>query len=260
MRVMGDRYFLLNFGLDLLSLLMAARLIRVPVRFRRLLPAALLGAGYALAALNCPRLGSLPVFLACLLALCFLAFGKRGVSAFPAVCLSCVLLSGFLRLGIRQKWPRVALYIGCALLLPGLCFLLAKGSVRLTRQPEVLLVFRGKRLRLPAFRDSGNTLFDPWTGLPVLVVSVKIARPLLPDSLNIRDFSTLPPGFRLLRVRTAAGEKTLMCFHPEEARVISGRREKTVDLLAALSETSLPRALLPEAIFHQEAIVDHANP
>ena len=257
MRVNGEAWFWLNTGLDLCALLLAARLMRVRVKTSRSVPAALLGGLYALAALFESRLSLL--FLPVGLALSLLAFGRAGLRAFPGMLMGCLFLSGFLSLGIRREWPKAVILFACAAAAALSCLLLSRGKIAPGGGFTLRFIYRGVSCALPAFRDSGNALSDPVTLLPVLVVPWQGIRDLLPEGFDPGDLSTLPRGFRLLRVQTAASEKTLMCFHPDQVILQSGKRAVRIDAVAAVSAFSEKRALLPEALFeedpfHQEAM------
>lgn len=259
MRVNGEIYFLLNVGLDFCVMLLSARLLRVRARLPRLLASSLAGGVYALLAIICPPLSSIALLLPAVLLFSLIAFGRAGLRAFPAVLAGGLFLSGFLSLAIKQAWPRPLILSACAAAVTLCCYLLARGKIAAASGLTVCLTYKNRTCALPAFRDSGNTLFDALTGLPVLVVPCAAARGLLPPGVDPRRLATLPPGFRLLRVRTAAGEKMLMCFHPDQITLKSGKASLPVDAVAALSDFSEKRALLPEALFqeanfHQEAM------
>lgn len=259
MRVNGEAYFLLNVGLDLFSLLLAERLMRIRAKPARLLFAALLGGVYALAAAFEGSLRLLVWALPMGLLLSLTAFGRAGLRAFPGLMAGSLFLSGGLGFGLRREWPKAGILLLIAAAGLVLSFLLARGRIAPAERLTILIAYRGRSAALPAFRDSGNTLFDPLTGLPVMVLPFQGVRSLLPEGTDPRELSTLPRGFRLIRVRTAAGEKTLMCFHPERVLLRSGKRACCVDAVAAVSAFPEKKALLPEALFeehpfHQEAM------
>lgn len=97
--------------------------------------------------------------------------------------------------------------------------------------------------------DSGNLLRDPVTGLPVLVVPCKAARLLFPDIADPCDLYSLPLGFRLLNVRTAAGSSLLPLFRPDECRLYLNGRACQAQLLVAVAgrEYGGVQALVPMA-------------
>ena len=109
---------------------------------------------------------------------------------------------------------------------------------------------------LPAMLDSGNLMRDPITGLPVLVIPQGAARTLFPDRTDWEELTSLPLGFRLLSVRTAAGSALLPMFRPDECRIYLNGRSCRADLLVAVAgrEYSGVQALVPMAALPQSAL------
>ena len=114
---------------------------------------------------------------------------------------------------------------------------------------QVELRVDGNAVILPAMLDSGNLLRDPVTGLPVLVVPRKAARLLFPGVYDLSDLSSLPLGFRLLNVRTAAGSALLPLFRPDECRLYLNGHPSEARLLVAVAgpEYGGAQALVPMA-------------
>ena len=88
---------------------------------------------------------------------------------------------------------------------------------------------------LPAMLDSGNLLRDPITGLSVLVVPRRAAQTLFPHLRDPGDVTSLPLGFRLLNVRTAAGSALLPMFRPDLCRIYVNGRACDAELLVAVA-------------------------
>ena len=78
----------------------------------------------------------------------------------------------------------------------------------------VELSYEGKTLYLTALRDSGNTLTDPITGSPVLVVGAEVAGQLAgltPAQLkNPVESMTAIPGLRLIPYRTVGSTGSML--------------------------------------------------
>lgn len=92
----------------------------------------------------------------------------------------------------------------------GLCFVLILGFLRITaanRLVQVELKYGKRVVQILALRDTGNTLRDPVTGEPVLVVDAKAAQALtgLPKELLADPVEALRrqalPGLRLIPYR-----------------------------------------------------------
>ena len=113
------------------------------------------------------------------------------------------------------------------------------------RQVEVHVEDRA--VILPAMLDSGNLLNDPITNLPVLVIPQKAAGTLFPDVRDLGCLQSLPLGFRLLNVRTAAGSSLLPMFRPDECRIYVNGSACKAELLVAIAgrEYGGVQALVP---------------
>ena len=259
MRVNGEVYFLLNGWMDLLCLLLAARIAKAPVRMGRMIPAAALGAAYAvLAWMGGPGWRS-PILCGLAgLIMAVLALGKAGFRAFPGLLAAGFLLAGLCRYAMeRGAAPApILLLLTCftALMwyLPGW---VGDGRGQWTLE----ISWKGRSAALPALCDSGNLLHDPVTGLPVLIAPRHALAGLLPDGFDPRDLATMPSGCRLIPIETAAGGKTLVCFRPDRIILRRGRKARPVPGLVAVSDFRESRALLPAALFRQEAEKYHAR-
>jgi stage II sporulation protein GA (sporulation sigma-E factor processing peptidase) len=79
------------------------------------------------------------------------------------------------------------------------------------------LYFGTNHIALTGLRDTGNTLHDPVTGRPVLILSSDVAQNLTgltPNQLrNPVDTMGAIPGLRLIPYRTIAGEGMLLALH-----------------------------------------------
>ena len=228
MRVYGEAYLFINFWMDFLSLLLAARLKRA--RFRGLRAAVGAAAG-AVAALLAWSVGGamrgLPALFLSMLAITVISFGKSGFFLFPWVIASALLLCGLTDALLNNGASAPAALIVC----------------------ELTIYYRGRSARLPVLRDSGNLLTDGVTGLPVIVVSEGTVASLLPAGVRTGNLSTLPPGWRLLPIRTAAGNGTLMCFRADQLELRTKGKARRIDAAVAISGFSEKAALVPNDLF-----------
>lgn len=117
---------------------------------------------------------------------------------------------------------------------------------------------------LNALMDTGNLLWDPVTGLPVVVCSRQAMGALLPKTFP----GALPEGFRLLSVRTAAGGTLMPCFRPESVRLLSAHGWVDTAAIIGLSTSGysgfqalIPAAMLQSAVPHttSRATVRHGG-
>lgn len=236
--IYAEAYLLCNAALCVCSLPLGARLAGLPApKLARLLFCGLLGGLGALAALYLPALAA--PMLASLPMCVWLCFGRHGRQA----CIRCTLttLCASLLLGGALDWlmtlgmdalPASALGMS----LCGLLYLLARllPTARCDVK-QVELRHNGHCVLLPAMLDSGNLLRDPITGLGVLVAPSRALKPLFPETGDLCDTRSLPMGFRLLNVRTAAGGGLWPMFRPELCRLYINGKACDTELLVAVA-------------------------
>lgn len=215
MPVYLDVVMVLNFLVDFLLLLGTNRLCGHPSKPGRAALAAAVGGIYG----GCCLLPGF-AFLSNTLwrtvslgAMAMIAFGisisalRRGT---VFVLLSMALGGVALGLGGAGFWKLVLSALGVFLL----CAAGLRGGVRQDRLVPVELVHKGKRVRLTALRDTGNTLHDPITGKPVLVVGADVAEQLtgLSKSQLQRPAEAVGaiPGLRLIPYRAVGRENGLL--------------------------------------------------
>lgn len=230
MEVYIDLLILLNFLVDLLLIMGANRLCGHPPGARRALGAALLGGLYA-GACVLPGFGFLAGVMWRLVSLALVSVAAFGLnqSAFRRGCLF-VLLSmalGGIALGFAQGgfFPLV-LAAGVLCLL---CIVGFRGRAGKAQYVPVAIRHGDQSLSLTALVDTGNTLSDPISGRPVLVVDARAAHRLLglqPEDLS-RPLDTLAsgkqPGLRLIPY-SAVGQRAglLLAIRPDGVQ-INGR-------------------------------------
>ncbi len=250
MRVYGEAYLFINFWMDFLSLLLAARLRRAHFRGLRAAAGAMIGAMYALAAWAASEeMRGIPALFASMLTVTLVSFGKRGIFLFPWVAASTLLLCGLTDALLKNGVSVPMVLIVCGVAVLGICLTQSSSRQKCTDEYELTLLYHGKRAKLPVLRDSGNLLTDGVTGLPVIVVPEGAVASLLPAGVQPGNVSTLPPGWRLLPIRTAAGSGTLMCFRADQIELKTNGMARRVDAAIAVSGFSETAALVPDDLF-----------
>lgn len=261
-----DELFALNLLLDYLLLLSGARLRGAALRRGRFALAAALGGAYAAAAVlpGCGWLAALPVKLAAsfLLALaayggdpgllqgwaCFLALS----AAFGGAVYGAALLAG------QERGGGVVVPVSLRVLVLsfGVCYAAVRlvfGRFLKKRERCVAPVtaeWGARRTAFSALRDTGNGLYDPVSGLPVLVADASALLPLFPPEAGallretdpaalLRRLSAVPGLAGRLRLvpytAVGTGRGLLVCLRPDRLTV-EGKRE---EMLLALSPTPL---------------------
>lgn len=212
-----DRVLVLNFMIDDLLLLCTARIAGVPLRRIRLALCALSGALYAVAVLlpgmqwlSHPlmyaligvllplaaffkeprrwRITALFLLLSAALGGCIFALGLAAGA--PAQFISRIYRA-------QISWPVLT---GAAVLFCVTLHLLFRGGLRHEGGGIVLVTIRlgGKKKTVPALWDTGNTLTDPVSGAPVLVLEQDILLDLWPDEVRTILRQNVPPEEKMV--------------------------------------------------------------
>ncbi len=195
----------LNVSVSFLLLLGTSRLCGCTPRLERVGAAAVLGGVHAMLCLfsGFYFLGNMLWRVVCVGAMSVIAFGWRRSAV------RCSAVFGILNLAMsvdptRREglWSVVLASMGVLIL----CFTDMHGTGGNGAYVPVELCYGDRSLRLTALRDTGNTLRDPVTGRPVLVVGAQAAKALL--GLTTEQLQKpvesigLIPGLRLIPYRS----------------------------------------------------------
>ncbi|MDR0861162.1 MAG: sigma-E processing peptidase SpoIIGA [Oscillospiraceae bacterium] len=251
----ADEVFVVNFAMNYILLLAAAKLCGAGAKRWRMAVAAAAGGGYAVAAALRPFLGNPVIAGAIGLAIAVGAFGMRGVArravAFFAVSAA---VAG---LAMAMFGGRLRMNLGVLAIAFGACYAAVSLALQRVARPtggySELEIRQGTRtIRLRALRDSGNSLKDPVTGASVAVAPLTDLLPLFEretrevlQTLNKRgahvvlsDLGALAnaPSFRLIPYN-AVGVRggLLLAFRPDGVTVDGASQ----NLLVAVSPTAL---------------------
>ena len=227
-----DLVMLLNFLVDFLLLLGTNRLSGFPAAPGRCALAAGLGSIYAAGCLL-PGFRFLGNFLWRCVSLCLMAliaFGLRtdAVKRGGVFLLLSLALGGMALCFTRQNFAALTLGAAGVWLLCRISF--GDGAVGREYVP-VKLSYQGRTASFTALRDTGNTLHDPITGEPVLVVSGKIGEQLtgLTTEQLASPLETLTahrlPGLRLIPYRAVGNQNGLLLAMRFSQATIGNRQE-----------------------------------
>lgn len=233
MQIYLDLAVILNFAVDFLLLLGTNRLSGFPAAAGRTAAAAALGALYS-GGCMLPRLrflGGLVWRIVSLAGMAVIAFGwgksawkRSGVFVILSMALGGVAVS----VGKGYFMSLVLAAVGVWLL----CRVAFGGQVGGREYVPVELTHEGKTVSIIALKDSGNTLRDPITGEPVLVISGDVAQRLtgLTQSQLRSPMDTLMrrpvPGLRLIPYRSV-GQSGSMLLAMRFEKVIIGSKEQS---------------------------------
>lgn len=213
-----DRVAALNLAVDYLLLLTTATLAGTPLRRLRFGLGAAIGAAYAVLALVLPPLSHplCKLGAGALMALC--AF-RREVRPWRLAALFGLLSGGLAGVLLALEGlggaPLLRRFrcggVSCAVLLGAAAafYLLLRLYFRQGARHEggevmdIEVVVMGRRCRLRALRDSGNSLRDPVRGQPVLVVEAAALTALWPPEAAVILRSTAPPEEKMAQLHRA---------------------------------------------------------
>lgn len=270
--VYADLYFLVNMSMDLLCLNLTAALLHRGVRRWRLILAAALGGGFALAVLLLGIDGALgtvlDVLAAC--AICAVAFARRGVRrksvllvaarTVGAYFLLSILLGGVMTV-LFQWLNRLRLPFGVISedhISVWLFAVLALVSGFLTRHGGLLLGFSrrvktatvnavllGRPVTLLAMVDTGNLLRDPASGRSVILCNADKLRDVLPAWVFLpvgdpkraeREHNYVTARrLRLIPSATATGTALLTAIIPDSLSLTDRDGTRDCDYLVAVA-------------------------
>lgn len=218
MTVYMDEVWLLNSVVDYLLLWVSGGLLGVPMRRRRVLAAGAAGGIYAALSLlpGFTFLGSGAARVLAAAGLCLAAFGeKRGLLRQTVVLFLLAAAFSGITLLLTEVFSAPGALIGGTVYYPlslgvliltagGACAVMSWGLCRLTRhggetaQGEVTI--GGRAAAFTALYDTGNTLHDPISGWPVMVMDWTVLATLWPE-LGLEEQSFQQPEGLVTRLR-----------------------------------------------------------
>ncbi len=264
-----DVLFALNFAMDYCILRCVSALSGRPAAVWRLSLAAGLGALYAGGCIVIPVLSTLPVRMAAGAVMAGTAFSIRQVRLLVRQTLL-LLLVAFVFGGAVTALEQVSgtrlmqggvlvaqvsrrVLFASALLAYGLsCFVFRnQAKSNRPRGERVSICCEGKQAQIFLLVDSGNTLCDPMTGKPVLLLTRDAAIRILPEQqrfvpqeLKQDNAAELVQqaqrsgltGWRLVSFHSVGGGGLLPCFHPDAVRRADGT---AYDCMTAISAADI---------------------
>lgn len=260
MKIYLDLLLLLNFFLDLLLLLTVSILLRRRKNSIRLLCAAFIG-GLSILFLFIP-MNSLGLFFSKIIIsilMCLIAFGYQNIKYTGKnilyLYMTSILLGGFLYFLNDQfayKKEGIVFYhnglsINMIFLLlssPILLYLYIRQGKELrniySKYHTITIFLGGKKYEFTGFLDTGNTLRDPYTKSPVILINKKKI------IYDINEF-----GMMLVPYKTITEEGLLPCVKAEKIK-IDACKEKTGVLIGMMKEEILVNGV--DCILHPDLL------
>ena len=226
--IYADVLFLISFAVDFLCLLLSGRLVSLPPKALRLIGGAALGGVYSFADFwmaELPQYVVIPIHFAAAVLICAVAYKTRtfkGLLRVSAVfILTCAVLGGIVSalFSLSERFggvPSGALPFIVAILLAataaGIYAALHKKKQNI-HSIRAEITVRERVIPVNLLVDSGNLVTEPFSGLPVIVLSAAV----LPAELgtpSLEREGAVP--WRAIPIRTSAGSGLLYGLIPDE--------------------------------------------
>lgn len=241
--IYSDILFLINFSLDFLCLFISSRLLHRKSRVWRWAVASLFGGLYAflpyLAELDIYL--SLPLHIASATVICLIAFGfgdaKGLLLAVLTFIASSALLGGLITAfysliggysnGIYREIDSLSFLIICVLsaLFALLYSLICRKRIDI-RSAEIRIKIGKDFVRARLLCDSGNLVTEPFSALPVIVLSSTC----LPPPYDNPESELFPQTIRAIPFSTSSGAGCFFGFRPERIELLRpARKPKLID-------------------------------
>ncbi len=253
--IYADEMFLLNLIINYFIILATAKLCALPLKRLRFALSAVVGAIYSVSLLFPPLqfLVSPILKLALGFLMTVIAFGVEGKlikpflaflavsAAFGGAAYAASLLAGQnLGGGLYINASMRVLLLSFAVCYFVLTFVFKRFTKRGSREiRSVKVALCGRMAEFKALHDTGNELYDPLSGLPVMVMGVNEARKLLPERLldalkvgvpefiqALGDENVLCARFRLVPYSAVGVKMALLPVFRPDALFIDGVEEK----------------------------------
>ena len=202
--------------MNALILTLALRLGRKKTEPERVLLGALAGAMIAQAAGKLPRGQTVLLWLPASMIMMRLAAGKGSLQQMITGAALLMCAAGLVGGMVRALWgatgclPAAYLLGGLAAAGSGICAMRIRRDMAENASVRLLLLCRGEHAALDAMIDSGNTLQDYLTHLPVIVLPERMAA-------NALHLEALP--LRPIFAQTAGGRQKMYVFAPEHVEL-----------------------------------------
>ncbi len=246
--IYADILFLINFSLDYLCLFIAGRLQNAFCKVLRLLMASAFGGIYSFV----PYIIEFPVpLMLCLhigaaALICFIAFGRRDPKKFLLISgsfvVSSALMGGLITAiyNISGRYSNGAYTETDALSFCLICLLSASIALSYglickkrvhTRSTDVKIYVGNEIISAHLLCDSGNLVTEPFSSLPVIVISASC----LPYPYDMPESDAFPLPLRAIPFTTSAGKNCFFGFRPDRIEIINPMRTpKRVDAFVGI--------------------------
>ena len=241
--IYSDLLFFINLALDFLSLFISGRVLNCASNTWRLLLGAGIGGFYSFV----PYMFTLPTIVSLLLhilvagLMCFVAYGRRDLKKFALVVgtfvVTSALFGGLITAlyslssqyndGIYSEVDAWSFFLICIFsAIIALSYgLICKRKIHI-RSAKVHIYVNDMKIIANLLCDSGNLVTEPFSALPVIVISSTC----LPYPLDSPESDAFPLPIRLIPFSTSAGRGCFFGFRPDRIEICQPtKKNKRVD-------------------------------
>ncbi len=241
--IYSDLLFFVNFSLDYLCLFITGRILNCAGSTKRLLIASILGGLYAFVPyiFELAVYISLPLHIITVFGMCFVAFGKRDAKKFFMIAGTFIvtsalmggLVTAFYSLssqysnGVYTEVDALSFCLICAFsALVALSYgLICRKKIHI-RSAEIRIYAGNEKISARLLCDSGNLVTEPFSALPVIVISSSC----LPPPIDTPESELFPFPIRAIPFSTSAGKSCFLGFRPDKIEILQPpRKPKRVD-------------------------------
>ncbi len=246
--IYADILFVINFSLDYLCLFIAGRLLNRWSKPLRLVAAGVLGGLFSFVPYitQVPPYISLPLNLSMAAIICLIAFGYGGIKPFLLVTVTFMVSSALMGGVITALYSLSGRYSNGiyteadAFSFAAICFvsavivfaygMISKRKIH-TRCAEVRIYLGKEKVSARLLADSGNLVTEPFSALPVIILSASA----LPPPYDDPESEIFPLQPRIIPFGTSAGGGCFMGFRPDRIDIIRlGKKPLRADAYIAV--------------------------
>ena len=97
---------------------------------------------------------------------------------------------------------------------------------------DCLIELHGRRIGLQGFLDTGNSLRDIITGLPVIIIGRSVAESIIPDIEDFLLLKSVSEKYKIIPYKTADGHRSIIpAFKPDKVVL----NDNEIDVIVAVS-------------------------
>ena len=246
--IYADILFTINLSMDYICLFITGRLLNRKEKPLMLLLASVSGALYGFLpyciAIN-PTLSLIANLLSAAL-ICFIAFGKQTAKNFAVSVLTFIVSSALLGGMVTAVYnlsgdyhsstyreisaPSFALICLCSAFIALAYGVICRKKIH-TSSTEISINIKNEKIRARLIADSGNLVTEPFSALPVIILSSSA----LPKPYDDPESELFPLAVRVIPFSTAAGSSCFFGFRPDRIEILRlGKKPKAVDAYIAV--------------------------